>query len=207
MTAERLVHIVDDDSIVRRSTAVLLRTQGCDVESYASGVVFLDAAASLRSGCVLLDIQMPELDGIAVLERLRRMDFSCPVIVMTGHGDIGTAVTAMRKGAHNFIEKPFAQDTIIPALEEAFALLNKTDAQRLTAATALSRLECLTGREQDILDGLVTGQTNKMIAIKLGISPRTVEIHRANMMEKLGVNTLPEALRIALVADLASPLS
>lgn len=206
MTVEKLVHIVDDDGSVRRSTSLFLRTRGYSAESYSSGVAFLDAAGSLRPGCVLLDIQMPEIDGIAVLERMRAAGMDFPVVVMTAHGDIGTAVAAMRKGAHNFIEKPFDQDTILQALEEAFALVEQADAQRLTAAAALARIEALTPRERDILEGLAAGQTNKMIAIALGISPRTVEIHRANMMEKLGVRTLPEALRIALIAGLGGNL-
>lgn len=203
---ERLVHIVDDDSSVRRSTAVLLKTQGYSVESHGSGVAFLDAAASLRPGCVLLDIRMPELDGIAVLERMRKAGMEFPVVVMTAHGDIGTAVAAMRRGAHNFIEKPFDRETILSALEEAFALLVQSESQRLTAAGAMLRIGALTPRERDVLEGLVAGQTNKMIAIALGISPRTVEIHRANMMEKLGVHSLPEALRIALRAGLGADL-
>ncbi len=204
MSVKGLVHIVDDDDSVRRSTARFLRTQGYLVESYESGTVFLASEKAMRPGCVLLDVRMPEIDGIAVLERLRAKDFTNPVIVMTAHGDIEVAVAAMRKGAHNFIEKPFDRTTILSALEEAFALLNRTEGQRLTVASALVRLEDLTGRERDILEGLVAGQTNKMIAIKLGISPRTVEIHRANMMDKLGVSTLPEALRIALTAGLGS---
>ncbi|WP_447954094.1 response regulator transcription factor [Sphingopyxis chilensis] len=206
MTVERLVHIVDDDGSVRRSTSVFLRTQGYAVENHSSGVAFLEAVGSLQPGCVLLDVRMPEIDGIAVLERMRSAGVDFPVVVMTAHGDVGTAVAAMRKGAHNFIEKPFERDTILQALEDAFALAEQADAQRLTAAAALSRIEALTPRERDVLEGLAAGQTNKMIAITLGISPRTVEIHRANMMEKLGVHSLPEALRIALIAGLGGNL-
>lgn len=204
MAMDEIVYVVDDDATVRRSVALLLRTQSYSVDTYLSGTAFLAKATSLRPGCVLLDIQMPEMDGIAVLERLKNTIFKSPIIVMTGHGDIGTAVTAMRNGAHNFIEKPFDRDTIMSALDEAFALSNEKDDQRLTAAAAMARLDCLSGRERDILDGLVSGQTNKMTAIKLGISPRTVEIHRAHMMERLGVRTLPDALRIALVAELGN---
>jgi two-component system response regulator FixJ len=202
MATDEIVYVVDDDATVRRSVALLLRTQGYLIYAYHSGTAFLAKATSLRPGCVLLDIQMPEMDGLAVLKRLKETVFKSPIIVMTGHGDIGTAVTAMRNGAHNFIEKPFDRDTIMSALNEAFALSNEKDEQRLTAAAAMARLDCLSGRERDILDGLVSGQTNKMTAIKLGISPRTVEIHRAHMMERLGVRTLPDALRIALLAEL-----
>ncbi|CCA93207.1 MULTISPECIES: response regulator transcription factor [Novosphingobium] len=204
MTVEKLVYIIDDDGAIRRSTSLFLRTQGYAVESYSSGVPFLEAAGSLRPGCVMLDVRMPEIDGIAVLEQMRSAGVDFPVVVMTAHGDVSTAVTAMRKGAHNFIEKPFEQDTILQALEEVFAVAEQADAQRLTAAAALSRIETLTPRERDVLEGLATGQTNKMIALAHGISPRTVEIHRANMMEKLGVRTLPEALRIALIAGLGT---
>jgi two-component system response regulator FixJ len=204
MASEQIIYVVDDDATVRRAVALLLRTQGYIVDTYVSGTAFLAKAASLRPGCVLLDIQMPELDGLAVLERLKETVFQSPIIVMTGHGDIGTAVTAMRNGAHNFIEKPFDRDTFMAALNEAFALSNEKDEHRLTTAAAMAGLDCLSGRERDVLDGLVSGQTNKMIAINLGISPRTVEIHRAHMMERLGVRTLPDALRIALVAELGN---
>ncbi len=204
MTVEKLVYILDDDGAIRRSTSLFLRTQGYAVESFSSGMRFLEAAEALRPGCLLLDVRMPEVDGITVLERMRAGGLEFPVVVMTAHGDVSTAVTAMRKGAHNFIEKPFEQDTILQALEEIFALAEQADAQRLTTAAALSRIETLTRREREVLEGLVAGQTNKMIALTHGISPRTVEIHRANMMEKLGVRTLPEALRIALIAGLGT---
>jgi two-component system response regulator FixJ len=206
MASEQIIYVVDDDATVRRAVALLLRTQGYIVDTYVSGTAFLAKAASLRPGCVLLDIQMPELDGLAVLERLKETIFQSPIIVMTGHGDIGTAVTAMRNGAHNFIEKPFDRDAFMSALSEAFALSKEKDGHRLTAAAAIARLDCLSGRERDVLDGLVSGQTNKIMAINLGISPRTVEIHRAHMMERLGVRTLPDALRIALVAELGNRL-
>lgn len=204
MATDQIVYVVDDDATVRSAVALLLRTQGYIVDTYPSGMEFLAKATSLRPGCVLLDIRMPEMDGIAVLEQLKKNVFQSPVIVMTGHGDIVTAVTAMRNGAHNFIEKPFDRDTFMHALNEAFALSNEKDGHRLTTAAAIARLDCLSGREREILDGLVSGQTNKMIAINLGISPRTVEIHRAHMMQRLGVRTLPEALRIALVAELGN---
>lgn len=204
MSVERLVYIVDDDGSIRRSVSLFLRTKGYVVESFSSGLPFLEAAGSLRPGCVLLDVRMPEIDGITVLEQMRAAGVDFPVVVMTAHGDVSTAVAAMRKGAHNFIEKPFEQDTILEALEEVFALAEQADAQRLTAAAALARIEALTPREREVLEGLAAGQTNKMIALTHGISPRTVEIHRANMMEKLGVRTLPEALRIALIAGLGT---
>lgn len=204
MAIERLVHIVDDDASVRRAAALLLRTQGYLVESHASGVVFLDKMKDLRPGCVLLDVRMPEIDGIGVLEHLGKTEFDWPVIIMTAHGDIATAVAAMRLGARNFIEKPFEEDTLMLALDDGFALLSRKDELDLTVAAATARLECLTPREREVLDGLAAGQTNKMIALDLGISPRTVEIHRANLMDKLHVQTLPQALRIALVVELGS---
>lgn len=202
MGAERRVYIVDDDASVRRSTAVFLRTQGYLVESYGSGAEFLDKAQDLQPGCVLLDVRMPGLDGIGVLERLATIDFACPVVVMTAYGDIATSVRAMRLGARNFIEKPFDRETILFALDDAFALIDQRDERELTVAAAQQRLEVLTPREREVLEGLAGGKTNKMIAIDLGISPRTVEVHRANLMDKLGAQTLPEALRIALVKDM-----
>ncbi|WP_426258849.1 response regulator transcription factor [Sphingomonas sp. DC1600-2] len=201
---DRLVHIVDDDAIVRRSTALFLRTQGFIPKTYDSGRAFLEVAPMLGPGCVLLDVLMPGLDGIAVLERLQSIEFGCPIVVMTVLRDTTTAVAAMRRGAYNYIEKPFDHTTILPALEEAFSAIARLESQRLTAAQASARIDTLTGRERDILEGLATGQTNKMIAITLGISPRTVEIHRANMMEKLRVTTLPEVLRIALLAGIGT---
>lgn len=202
MRTERRVYIVDDDASVRRSTALLLRTHGYLVESYRSGVEFLEGVRTLEPGCVLLDLRMPGIDGIGVLEQLAGLDFTCPVVVMTAHGDIATSVKAMRLGARNFIEKPFDKETILLALEDAFALLSQQDERELTSAAALHRIAVLTPRERDVLAGLASGKTNKMIALDLGISPRTVEVHRANVMDKLGVQTLPEALRIALVAKL-----
>ena len=197
---KRLVHIVDDDSSVRRSTAVLLRVEGYTTESHASGVSFLSAHQNAEPGCVLLDIRMPDMDGLQVLARLRATGFPMPIVMMTAHGDISTAVGALRGGALNFIEKPFDRSTLSPALEDAFAHLEKTHQMEMSAARAETRLECLTPRERDVLDGLVAGKANKLIAIDLGISPRTVEIHRANLMGKLGVASLSDVLRIALVA-------
>jgi two-component system, LuxR family, response regulator FixJ len=201
MPAEKLVHIVDDDDGVRRSAAFMLRHAGYRVESYVSGVAFLKEAKTAERGCVLLDVRMPEMDGLEVQEEMSKRGIDMPVVILTGHGDVPVAVKAMRAGAVNFIEKPYEKETLIRAIEEAYARLDRSYDKDLKAGEAQIRLASLTGRERDVLNGLVSGYPNKTIAYDLGISPRTVEIYRANMMEKLRVRSLSEALRIAFIAE------
>lgn len=198
----RTIHLVDDDEAVRRSASFLLRTSGYLVKTYASGVEFLAAAKEAVPGCILLDVRMPEMDGLAVQKALKERGVLMPVIVLTGHGDIAIAVQAMKEGAVDFIEKPFDKAVLFSAIEEGFARIEDASRRGARADEAKVRLDALTGRERDVLQGLVRGHPNKTIAYDLGISPRTVEIHRANLMAKLDVSSLSEALRIAFAAGL-----
>jgi two-component system response regulator FixJ len=201
MTDERLVHLVDDDEAIRRSAGFMLKTSGFRVQTYESGDQLLKAAASLDPGCVLLDIRMPGMDGLEVQQALKEHGVGLPVVIMTGHGDVTLAVQAMKAGAVDFIEKPFEKAVLLGAIDQAFSRLNRSSETRDRANEAEVRLNGLTPREREVLDGLAQGLPNKTIAYDLGISPRTVEIHRANLMSKLGVRSLSEALRIAFAAQ------
>ncbi len=202
MTDRRQIYLVDDDDAVRRSAGFMLKTAGFAVESFASGVEFLKEAATLEPGCILLDVRMPVMDGLEVQRALGERGITFPVIVLTGHGDVNVAVSAMKAGAIDFIEKPFEKAVLLAALEEGFAQIERSDRNRTRGVEAATRLNVLTSREHEVLEGLVRGHPNKTIAYDLGISARTVEIHRANLMTKLNVRSLSEALRIAFAAGL-----
>lgn len=197
----RMVHLVDDDEAIRRSVGFMLKTSGFQVRVYESGIEFLKSASSLEPGCVLLDIRMPGMDGLEVLAALRAKGVSLPVIIMTGHGDVSLAVQAMKAGALDFIEKPFEKAVLVSAIDHGVERLKRSAADVDGADEAAVKLQALTPREREVLDGLAKGLPNKTIAYDLGISPRTVEIHRANLMTKLGVRSLSEALRIAFAAQ------
>jgi len=194
------IYLVDDDDAVRRSVGFMLKTSGFKVESYVGGSEFLHDARQLEPGCVLLDIQMPEVGGLEVQQRLLEHGLAFPVIVMTGHGDVNVAVQAMKAGAVDFIEKPFAKEALLDALSEGFERLERSDLKTARREEARLRLNGLTARERDVLEGLVAGHPNKTIGYDLGISSRTVEIHRANLMRKLDVTNLSDLLRIAFAA-------
>jgi two-component system response regulator FixJ len=196
-----MVHVVDDDGAVRRSVAFMLKTSGHEVQSYDSGVELIKRAGTLEDGCILLDIRMPGMDGLEVQQALHDKGVALPVIIMTGHGDVGLAVKAMKAGAVDFIEKPFAKETLLSSLEEGFGRLSRDEATEDRKKDAEVRIQALTPRERDVLEGLAQGLPNKTIAYDLGISPRTVEIHRANLMTRLGVRSLSEALKIAFAAQ------
>ena len=200
--SDRIVHLVDDDEAIRRSAGFMLKTSGFQVRTYASGLELLKDARELAPGCILLDVRMPEMDGLQVQAALKERGIGFPVIVMTGHGDVGVAVQAMKAGAVDFIEKPFEKAVMLSAIEEGFARIEQAGRGRARADEAQTRLQALTPRERDVLEGLGRGHPNKTIAYDLDISPRTVEIHRANLMRKLGVASLSEALRIAFAAGL-----
>lgn len=199
---KRLVHLVDDDEAIRRSASFMLRTGGLVVKTYASGLELLAVGKALEAGCILLDVRMPGMDGLEVQKALLDQGIRLPVIVMTGHGDVTVAVQAMKAGAIDFIEKPFEKAMLLDALDEGFAQIANAGTRMARGDEARAKLEVLTPRERDVLEGLVKGHPNKTIAYDLGISPRTVEIHRANVMSKLGVASLSEALRIAFSAGL-----
>jgi two-component system, LuxR family, response regulator FixJ len=205
-----LAYVVDDDAAVRRSLALLLRSVGFAVQAFESGEAFLRAAAAFGPGgppfgCVLLDLRMPGMDGLAVQREMGERGLGLPVVVVTAHGDVPLAVQAMRAGASDFIEKPYGGDAIIQAAEAALARGGEDQARTREAAEAAALVAALTARERDVLSGLLAGRQNKVIARDLGISPRTVEIHRANLMGKLGVRSLSEALRTAIAAGVAPP--
>lgn len=201
MSDERLVHLVDDDEAIRRSAGFMLKTSGFRVQTYESGDQLLKSAATLKRGCVLLDIRMPGIDGLEVQQALKERGIGLPVIIMTGHGDVTLAVQAMKAGAIDFIEKPFEKVVLLGAIDQAFHRLNRSSEARERSGEAEVRLNGLTPRQREVLDGLAQGLPNKTIAYDLGISPRTVEIHRAELMTKLGVKSLSEALRIAFAAQ------
>ncbi|MFC0146651.1 response regulator transcription factor [Sphingobium scionense] len=204
MTDRRMIHIVDDEEAIRRSAGFMLKTSGYTVATYPSGVAFLREVRHVEPGCILLDVRMPELDGLEVQKALIERGVAMPVIILTGHGDISIAVRAMKAGAVEFIEKPFEKATLIEAITAGFERLDGLGrrAERATEAGVL--IAGLTSREQDVLKGLADGLPNKTIAFDLGISPRTVEVHRANLMAKLNVKSLSEALRIAFAANLGT---
>ncbi|HEY3658495.1 MAG TPA: response regulator [Steroidobacteraceae bacterium] len=201
MTDERTVHVVDDDAAVRRSLKRLLDVAGFRAVVYETPMAFLDAAPGLF-GCVLLDIRMPGLDGLTLQGRLATLDNHLPVVVITGQGDVKTAVRAMKAGAVDFIEKPYDDVVLVKAIEQALSLPRQSDRRR-EAAEAAQRIATLSTRERQVLDSLVAGRPNKRIAYDLGISTRTVEVHRARMMERLGVRQLAEAIRLGVMARLA----
>jgi two-component system response regulator FixJ len=194
------VYLVDDELAVRRSISFMLKTAGMAVETFDSGEAFLKVAASLEPGCVLLDVRLGGIDGLAVQQLLHERGIMLPVIIITGHGDVGLAVRAMKAGAVDFIEKPFEKATLIGAIAQAQLHNQGLEQIHRLAAAAQAQLNVLTPRERDVLDGLVNGHSNKVVAYDLGISPRTVEIHRANLMAKLPVHSLSDALRIAFTA-------
>lgn len=197
-----LIHLVDDDESVRHSASFMLRLAGYRVQTHQDGVSFLKDLSEHETGCILLDVQMPKMNGLAVQKELNAKGCEMPVVVLTGHGDVSVAVQAMKAGAVNFVEKPYEKQVLLKALEEAFDQLESQSRGALKKADAEKRLVHLTPRETEVLEGLIDGLTNKAIANSLDISPRTVEIHRANLMEKLGVDSLSAALRLAFAAGL-----
>ncbi|MGF1563628.1 MAG: response regulator FixJ [Geminicoccaceae bacterium] len=193
MASERTIFVVDDDEAVRESLGMLL--EACDyyVELFASAREFLERVQADRTGCLLLDVRMPDISGLELQTKLNAEGFTLPVIIMTGHGDVPMAVQAMQQGAVDFIEKPFTDDVITQSIEKALAKAAPAD-----IAEAATRLKTLTPRERDVLEHLVVGQPNKVIAYELGISPRTIEIHRARVMEKMHARSLSHLVRMAL---------
>jgi two-component system, LuxR family, response regulator FixJ len=200
--AERLVYVVDDDEAVRESLSALLEANSYTVRTFELARDFLDAAPTLRPGCLVADIRMPEMDGLQLQRELTARAFKFPLIVITGHGDVPLAVRAMKVGAIDFIEKPFAAAAMVASVNAALARLAAATREDPLAATALSRLALLSRREREVLQGLLAGLPNKSIACDLAISPRTVEIHRARVMDKMGARSLSELIRVSLAAGL-----
>ena len=201
VTTPATIHVVDDDDAVREATCLMLEATGYDPRPHRSGQHFLDAADLLANGCVVLDLRMPGLSGLEVLEAMSAGGSQLPVVMVTGHGDVRTAVGAMRSGAADFIEKPYAQDMLIAAINRAIrASMRRRDDRAVAGAKA--RIARLTPRECQVLHALMQGKANKAIAFDLDLSPRTVEMHRAGMMDRLGAASLSEALRVAFQAGL-----
>lgn len=202
MTDRKLIHIVDDEEAIRRSASFMLKTSGFAVETWPSGAAFLKEVRHAAFGCILLDVRMPEIDGLEVQALLADRGVTMPVIILTGHGDVSIAVRAMKNGAIDFLEKPFEKAALLAAIDTAFQRVEDSDTADVRANEAQVVLGALTAREREVLDGLAKGLPNKTIAYDLGISPRTVEVHRANLMLKLDVRSLSDALRIAFAAGM-----
>jgi two-component system response regulator FixJ len=202
-----VVHVIDDDEAARQSLAFLLRANAIEVQTYESGTVFLGVAPSLRSGCVITDVRMPEINGIELLRRLKELKIFLPVIVITGHGDVPLAVEAMKLGAADFLEKPFDDEILLAAVRSALDRQDSDGKRQAERAAIDDRLGALSKREREVLDGLVTGRANKQIAFALGISPRTVEIYRANLMTKMQAASLSELVRMALISEILNSAS
>ena len=200
MPADLIVYIVDDDDAVRDSLSVLLESKAYIVRSFGSAPEFLAAAPSLPVGCLIADIRMPEMDGLELQQRLIERSLHFPMIVITGHGDVPLAVRAMKAGAIDFIEKPFASEAILDSLAAAVVHLATPHEQDPMRAAAAAKLALLSPREREVLEGLLAGLPNKSIAYDLAISPRTVEIHRARVMDKMGARSLSELIRLTLAA-------
>ena len=205
--AETCVYIVDDDEAVRDSLSLLLESKAYGVNSFGSALDFLAAAPALPIGCLIVDIRMPEMDGLELQERLKARGLGFPMIVITGHADVPLAVRAMKAGAVDFIEKPFASETMLDSLEGAFSRLTSPSERDPATAAAAEKLTLLSSREREVLEGLLAGLPNKSIAYDLEISPRTVEIYRARVMSKLGTRSLSELIRVALAAGMEPRMS
>ena len=202
MPADPCVYIVDDDEAVRDSLSILLESKGHRVRSFGSAPEFLAASPLLPIGCLIVDIRMPEMDGLELQERLSARALDFPLIVITGHADVPLAVRAMKAGAVDFIEKPFASETLLDSLDGALSRLASPSERDPATDTAVAKLALLSSREREVLEGLLAGLPNKSIAYDLAISPRTVEIHRARVMDKMGARSLSELIRLALAAGM-----
>lgn len=202
MPYDSTVHLIDDDEALRDSLTFLLRTVRLDVLSYSSAAAFLEALPDAKLNCVITDVRMPGMTGIDLLRRLRELKISVPVIVITGHGDIPLAVEAMKIGATDFLEKPFDDEVLIASVKAALKQQEGEVKRHGERAEIEGRLAALSNRERDVLGGLVAGRANKQIAFDLGISPRTVEIYRANLMSKMRAGSLSDLVRMALIAEI-----
>jgi two-component system, LuxR family, response regulator FixJ len=200
--AQPVVHIVDDDGGLRESLAFLLRSAALEVRSFESAKAFLDELPHAVPGCVITDVRMPDMSGIELLRRLKELKISVPVVVITGHGDIALAVEAMKMGAADFFEKPFDDDLLVASVRAALRQREDQTKRGAERAEIEHRISSLSPREKDVLAGLIEGRANKQIAFDLGISPRTVEIYRANLMNKMQADSLSGLVRMALISEM-----
>ena len=203
MPNDAVIHLIDDDEHVRRAVAFLLSTAGHAVRVHESAEKFLAELPHLQRGCIVSDVRMPGLDGVGLLRRLREKGVDMPAIIMTGHADVALAVAAMKAGAIDFIEKPFDDEVLLAAVQGALSRYEQSGSDVDDVAGIRNRAESLTSREREVLAGLLMGHPNKTIAYDLGLSPRTVEVHRANLMTKMGAKSLSELVRMAMLAKLS----
>lgn len=202
MSESRTIYVIDDDEAARDSLQFLLETAGLTARTYETATAFLKNLPDTGVGCVITDVRMPGMTGLELLKTLKVRAFPLPVIVITGHGDIPLAVEAMRDGAADFLEKPYNDDALLQSIERAVASLQSITKSDDAKADILRRMGDLSGREAEVMRGLIAGKSNKVIAIDLDISPRTVEIYRANVMSKMGADSLPALVKMAIVAGL-----
>ncbi len=202
MASSAMVHLIDDDEGVRQSLAFLLAASGMAVRVYESGLAFLDALGPLQPGCIVSDVRMPGIDGLELQRRLKTLGVNLPVIIMTGHADVSLAVEAMKVGAVDFIEKPFDDEYLLSAIHVALERYNRNGNREMEATQIEAKLQSLSTRESEVLKGLLAGQPNKTIAFDLKLSTRAIEVHRANVMTKMGATSLSDLIRMALLADL-----
>src|SRR5579885_2576928 len=203
MPTDAIIYVIDDDDAVRQSLEFLLKTAGIRVRSFDSAKAFLDVLPQVSGGCIVTDVRMPEITGIELLKKVMDVKPDLPVIVITGHGDISLAVEAMKIGAVDFLEKPFDDDQLLGAVKSALDREADMAGRKAEVQQIQDKLASLSNRERQVLEGLVAGNPNKTIAFDLGISPRTVEIYRANLMTKMGANSLSDLVRMAIVAGVA----
>lgn len=196
-----VVHVVDDDPAIRDSLSFLLDTADLVARSYESAHALLARADDLEPGCIVTDVRMPEMSGLEMIRKLTELNVRLPVIVMTGHADVPLAIEAMKAGVKDFIEKPFDDEALLASIGEALAEGAETQARESQDAAVRERLESLSTRERQVLNCLVAGQANKVIAYDLGISPRTVEVYRANVMTKMQARSLSELVRMSILAQ------
>ena len=197
---DALVHVIDDDEAMRESLRFLLRSAGLAAKTYESALDFLSQQEEVTRGCVITDVRMPDMNGLELVRRLKERGAPYPVIVITGHGDVPLAVEAMKAGVVDFLEKPFDDETLLTAVRAALDAETRTAQEQAERGRFEAMLAGLSPREQDVLHGVVAGKANKVIAYELGISPRTVEVYRANVMTKTGASGLSELVRMALLA-------
>ena len=202
MASNAVVHLIDDDEGVRQAVAFLLSSAGLAVRVHESAVAFLEVLPTMQPGCIVSDVRMPGMDGLELQRRLKSLGAKLPMIIMTGHADVSLAVEAMKAGAVDFIEKPFDDELILSAIRAALDLYDKTGYRETEIAQTQVKLKSLSVREREVLDGLLAGHPNKTIAYDLGLSARTVEVHRASLMTKMGATSLSELVRMSLVAGL-----
>jgi len=198
----RNVYVIDDDEAMRDSLNFLLDSFGFVATLFETAQPFLDALPTLAFGCVVSDVRMPGIDGIELLKRLKALRSTFPIVVMTGHGDVPLAVEAMKLGAMDFLEKPFEDERLIAMIESALRLAEPAAKSDAVAQDIAARIASLSPRERQVMDGLVAGLSNKLIAREYDISPRTIEVYRANVMTKMQAGSLSELVRLAMRAGL-----